>query len=104
MSDVFGPASLAAGQTLSSFTTFLPRLSEVRKAGRDDPDMVGDVRLGEVAASAISIGIGVIASSLSGSPIPMYASAFVAVILICVYESALKGDNLFSPRKAVVDA
>lgn len=99
MSDVFGPASLAAGQTLSTFSTFLPRLSEVRKASREDTDIIGDVRLGEVAACAISIGIGVIASSLSGSPIPMYAAAFIAVILIVVYESALKGDNILSPRR-----
>lgn len=104
MADVFGPASLAAGQTLSSFSQFLPRLSEVRKASRDDADMVGDVRLGEVAASAISIGIGVIASSLSGSPIPMYVCAFIAVILICVYESALRGNNVFSPKKVTIDA
>lgn len=101
MPDVFGPASLAAGQTLSTFTTFLPRLSEVRKAAADDPDMAGDVRLGEVAASAISIGIGVIASSLSGSPIPMYACAFIAVILIVVYESALNGNNILSPKVPV---
>lgn len=97
MSDVFGPASLAAGQALSSFSTFLPRLSEVRKASREDADMVGDVRLGEVAACAVSIGIGVIASSLSGSPIPMYACAFISVILIVVYETALNGNDIFSP-------
>lgn len=99
MNDVFGPAALAAGQTLSSFTTFLPRLSEVRKANADqDSGMVGDVRLGEVAACAIALGIGVIASSLSKSPIPMYAAAFMAVILICVYESALRGNSLFEPK------
>lgn len=97
MSDVFGPAALAAGQTLSSFTMFLPRLTEVRKASADDPGMVGDVRLGEIAACAIAMGIGVIASSLSRSPVPMYAAAFMAVILICVYESALRGQNLFEP-------
>lgn len=102
MSDVFGPAALAAGQSLSTFSTFLPRLSDVRKASRDDTDMVGDVRLGEVAACAVSIGIGVIASSLSGSPIPMYAAAFIAVILIVVYEAALNGTDLFSPSKPTV--
>lgn len=98
MSDVFGPAALAAGQALSSFTTFLPRLSEVRKADPGDPGMLGDVRLGEVAACAVSIGIGVIASSLSGSPIPMYAAAFIAIILIAVYETALNGTDIFSPK------
>lgn len=99
MSDVFGPAALAAGQTLSSFSTFLPRLSEVRKANAGaEPGMVGDVRLGEVAATAIALGVGVIASSLSRSPVPMYAAAFVALILIAVYEVALRGDSLFEPR------
>lgn len=102
MSDVFGPASLAAGQTLSGFITFLPRLSEVRKANASaEPSIVGDVRLGEVAASAIAIGVGVIASSLSGSPIPMYSAALVAVIVICVYEAALRGDRIMEPKGSV---
>jgi hypothetical protein len=103
MSDVFGPASLAAGQALSSFAVFLPRLTDVRKADPGDPGMHGDVRLGEVAACAVSIGIGVIASSLSGSPIPMYAAAFISVILIVVYEAALNGNDILSP-KGVTDA
>lgn len=102
MSDVFGPAALASGQALTSFATFLPRLSDVRKANAaTDTDMTADVRLGEVAATAITIGVGVIASSLSGSPVPMYAAAFVALILIVVYECALRGDNLFEPTKLV---
>lgn len=102
MSDVFGPASLAAGQTISGFLAFLPRLSDVRKANAGaEPDIVGDVRLGEVAASAMAIGVGVIASSLSGSPVPMYAAAFVAVILIAVYEIALRGDRVMEPKGTV---
>lgn len=97
--NALGPASLAAGQALSSFTTFLPRLSDVRKARSDDPGMIGDVRLGEIAASAVTLGIGVIASSLSGSNAPMIAAIIVAGILISVYEAALRGDDLFSPKE-----
>ena|ERR1700750_2845588 len=103
MAEVLGPATLAAGQTISSFATFLPRLTDVRKASPDDPGMIGDVRLGEIAASGIALGMGVITSSLTGSPVPMYAAVFVALILIAVYESALRGNNLFSP-KVVNDA
>ena len=98
MSDVLGPASLAAGQAISAFSTFLPRLSEVRKADPGDPGMIGDVRLGEVASTAIAMGVGIITSSLTGSPIPMYAAAFMAIILILTYESALRGNNVFSPK------
>jgi hypothetical protein len=101
MSDVFGPASVAAGQALSSFGMFLPRLSDIRKADPGDPGMIGDVRLGEVAAVAVSLGVGMVASSLSKSPVPIYAGAFVSLILVCVYESALRGNDLFTPK--VVD-
>lgn len=99
MSDVFGPAALAAGQTIAGFSTFLPRLSEVRKANAGaEPEIIGDVRLGEVAATAIALGVGAIASALSKSPVPMYAAAFIALVLIVVYETALRGDRLFEPR------
>lgn len=105
MSDVFGPTALVAGQTISGFASFLPRLSEVRKANAEtDTDMVGDVRLGEVAATAVSLGMGVIASSLTRSPIPMYAGAFVAIMLIIVYESALRGNDILSPKKGAPSA
>lgn len=105
MSDVFGPASLAAGQTMTGFLAFLPRLSEVRKANAGaEPEIVGDVRLGEVAASAVALGVGAIASSLSGSPIPLYAAALVALIVITVYEIALRGDRVMEPRGSVTRA
>lgn len=46
MSDMFGPASLSVGQTLSSFITFMPKLSDVRKTDANaNPEMVGDVSL-----------------------------------------------------------
>lgn len=99
MSDILGPATLAATQGFSAFSTFLPRLSDVRKANASaDPDIVGDVRLGEVAAFATAVGIGAIAASLTRSPIPVYSALFISVVLICVYESALRGENLFAPR------
>lgn len=99
MSDVFGPATLAATQGFSAFQTFLPRLSEVRKSDPvNDPDIIGDVRMGEVAAMATTLGIGAISSSLSRSPIPMYAALFICIVLICVYEAALRGDRPFTPK------
>lgn len=99
MSDVFGPAAMAVSQTVGSFSTFLPRLSEVRKAAPNDPDMAGDVRMGEVAAVAITLGVGAITSSLSKSPIPIYSALFVAIMLVVIYECALRGHRLFEPGK-----
>lgn len=101
MSDVLGPATLAATSGFNAFSTFLPRLSDVRKANAStDTDIVGDVRLGEVAAFATALGIGVIASSLSRSPIPVYAALFISIVLFCVYETALRGNSVMNPKEA----
>ena len=97
-----GAASIALGQTVGAFSMFLPRLSDVRKSTLDDADMVGDVRMGEVAASTLCIGIGAMVSSLSGSPYPAMVSVAMALLLICVYESALRGDKPMNPRVPVV--
>jgi len=98
--EVLGPATIAIGQSVGAFQFFLPRLSDVRKADVDtDPDMAGDVRLGEVAASALTLGIGIMVSSLSGSPYPAYVSVLMCFILICVYESALRSHKPLQPRK-----
>jgi hypothetical protein len=87
-------ATLSLTQTVTSFTGFLPRLSEVRKAGKDDRAMRGDVRLGEIAAFAVSMGIATTMSALTDSPIPVYAAMFTAVLLIIVFETALRGEGL----------
>ena len=89
-----GGATLALSQTVGSFTAFLPRISDVRKAGADDKAMRGDVRLGEIAATAVSVGIAMTMSALTDSPIPVYAAVFTATILICVFETALRGERL----------
>lgn len=97
-----GAASIALGQSVGAFQFFLPRLSDVRKSTMDDADMVGDVRMGELAAGAVCIGIGAMVSSLSGSPYPAMVSVGMALLLVCVYEAALRGDRPMNPRVAVV--
>lgn len=98
---MLGPATLAAGQTITAFSTFLPRLSDVRKAEPNDRSMVGDVRMGEFAAIGIALGMGSITASLTKSAVPMYAAGFMIAILLFTYESALRGNDPFSPK--VVD-
>ena len=101
--EALGPATLALTQTVGAFSFFLPRLSDVRKADLvHNPDMVGDVRMGEVAAAALCLGIGAIVSSMSGSSAPVTVSLVMTLILICVYESALRGNKPFNPQAPVV--
>lgn len=96
--DAIGPATLAITQTVGAFSFFLPRLSDVRRAStKDNPDMVGDVRMGEVAAAALCLGTGAIVSSMTGSPYPAIVSLVMFLILWCVYEGALRGDKPFNP-------
>lgn len=80
----------AATTSIGAFYQMLPPISEVRKRSIGEPEFAADVRMGELMASAITIGMGGIASSLSGSPIPALVSVFVAVGLVTMYESTLR--------------
>ncbi|SRR6266540_3566398 len=102
MSDLLGPAMLAFSNGFNAFTQFLPRLGDVRKADPDDSAMAGDVRMGEVAAVAMTLSVGVIASSLTKSSVPAYTAIAVSLVLVCVYEAALRGDRPFERRLATV--
>lgn len=94
-----GAATIALGQTVGAFQFFLPRLSDVRKSTMDDVDMVGDVRMGELAAGALCIGIGAMVSSLSGSPYPAIVSVATAGVLCLLYENALRRDRPMNPKQ-----
>lgn len=87
-------AVTALGQTIAVFPVFLPRLGEVRKTSGQDPDMRGDVRLGEFAAAGISLTVGFTLSQLSGSPTPIITAAIMAGVIIAVYEMALNGERI----------
>lgn len=98
-SNAIGPATLAMTQTVGLFQFFLPKLSDVRKAdAATDVGMVGDVRMGEVGASTLCLGIGAMVSSLSGSSVPLVVSILTALILICLYETTLKADRPMEPK------
>jgi hypothetical protein len=102
-SDAIGPATLALTQSIGAFQFFLPRLADVRRAStKDNPDIVGDVRMGEVAAGALCLGVGAIVSSMTGSPYPAMVSLVMMLVLVCVYEAALRGDMPFNPVQPVV--
>lgn len=92
--DVIGPSLLAVGQGVTSFTNFLPNFLDVRRASaRDNPSFVKDVRTGELAAVVVTVGIGVIASSLTESPVPAYTSIVMSIILVGLYESVLRTED-----------
>ncbi len=86
-----GPATLSITQTVGAFATFLPRFSEIRQATpEENPDIAADVRMGEVAACTTAIGVAVIVSSLTGSPLPTYTAVAMCGILVALYEQTLR--------------
>lgn len=99
MPDITGTALLSVTQGISAFGAFLPKISEVRRADPvNNPDVAADIRMGEVAAATLTLGIGVIASSLTGSAVPVYTALLMATILVCLYESTLRAHRPFESK------
>lgn len=101
--EMYGPAMLGVTQGITAFTTLIPSLSDIRKADPTDLSFAADVRMGEVAAVTLTVGIGMISSSLTGSPIPAGTAVLMCFILLCVYEGALRGDRPFEVKTSLPD-
>lgn len=92
---LIGPATLAMTQSLSLFQGFLPKFEDIRKHPYGaSPGFETDVRMGEVAATILTLGIGTIATGLTGSKVPVLVSLVSAVGLIVLYESALHANSV----------
>ena len=83
-------ATVAISTSMGAFYQMLPDISEVRKRSANDPDFAADVRVGEVAAASIALGIGAITSALAESSVPILVSVVVAGGLIVLYETTLR--------------
>lgn len=83
-----GPATVAISQSVVAFTAFLPNFTEVGRANKEE--IQGEVRLGEIAAVAVAGGIGVLLSWLTGSNVPLIISLAVSLLLVTMYETALR--------------
>lgn len=84
-----GAASLAIGQSIGVYQFFMPPLSAVREADKEDMTMRQNVLMGQLAAAAVAISIGVMLSALTGSKIPLFTSLFVALVIAVMYQIAL---------------
>jgi hypothetical protein len=97
---IIGPSLQAATTAFSAFNTFLPDLSKIREGNSElDHSLVANVRMGEVAAAGVVLGIGAITSALTGDPTPTLIAAVAVVALIFLYEATLRAERPF--EKAV---
>lgn len=79
---------LAVTSSVGLYTSLLPSLSDVRKAN-NDPTVTNDVRMGEIAAGSLAVSIGLLASTMTGSPAPAMVAVVCAVGITLMYESIL---------------
>lgn len=88
---IIGPATMSLTQSLSLFQGFLPKFTDIRRENPvSNPEFARDVRMGEMAAALLTIGIGATMSALTGSPVPSVIALFTVIGLITLYESALR--------------
>lgn len=92
--NLIGPTTLAISQAVGAFNTFLPSISEIRKNDPvANPEFAADVRVGEVAAVTITLGVGAIVSSLTGSSAPTVVALVACLGLIVLYETTLRAER-----------
>lgn len=87
--EIIGPATLSVTQAVGSFFAFLPPLRDIRQGNVTD-EIAKDVRTGEVAATVVALGVGMVITAITGSPTPVFVAALIAVILIATYELVLR--------------
>jgi hypothetical protein len=80
-------SGIVVGQTITAYQFFLPPLREVRRG--TDRGMVQDVYMGQLAAGAVSIGVGSMLAVLTDSRTPVYIAVFIALIIAGMYHYAL---------------
>lgn len=87
-----GLTLLSATQGFVVFNQFLPKISEVRQASPEtNKTLEHDVRMGEIAGTALTLGVGGIISSLTKSNAPVLVAGLVALGYIALYEITLRG-------------
>jgi len=96
-SNNYGPVLLGLGQ-YAVFTSFLPKITEVRNTTPGDSAAVADLRLGETMACGVSLVIGAAASAMTGNPLAFITSFLVCAVMVAVYEYTLY-NSPFGPTK-----
>ena len=93
--EAIGPTTLAITIGIGTFKDFLPPISDVRaKSATADPGFASDVRMGEVAAMAMLVGVGAIASYIAGDKHPLIIALVTGSFLVCMYESILRSNPM----------
>jgi hypothetical protein len=94
-----GVVLLVAAEAPQAYSAFLPSIMTIRTFV-GDPGAVADIREGELIGSAFVLLIGAAGSHLVGNSYPMIVAVFTAVIMVAIYEYALRGRRGNTDMKA----
>lgn len=81
--------AFAALEGAHFYSSFLPSLMTIRKFAKDE-EALQAIRQGEAIATALTVAVGWVLSSLTESRLPIYMALAVAVMMLSVYEYGLK--------------
>lgn len=82
-------STVSIGQTVYAYSFFLPKISEVRRAEPTDTYMRSDVLIGQIAAGSVSMAVGTLLSWMTGNPLPVYTTLFIAIVIAVIYQYAM---------------
>lgn len=87
-----GLAAMSMTQGVAMFFSIMPRYTEVQEADSQS-SKAKLVRHAELAATAATLGVGILLSAMSGDAMPIRIAAVVAFGFVLLYEIALRSDN-----------
>jgi len=76
-----------------AFSAFLPSIFTIRAFAAGNPGAQRAIRDGEILGTAFALGLGAGVSALIGSKLPITFSAVTALVMVSVYEYALRTAN-----------
>jgi hypothetical protein len=86
--DIASATLMGITTSVGLYTAFLPKITEIRNTSPVSSE-ADAIRLGELAAGALTIGVGLTASSMTRSPYPFVLSIVAALAMVCMYETVL---------------
>lgn len=82
-------SAFAAVESAHAYSAFLPSIFTIRHFGHE-PGTAKAIRDGELMGTLFALGLGAVISALIRSQMPVIFSAVTSVVMVSVYEYALK--------------
>jgi hypothetical protein len=86
-------SAFVAVEGAHAFSAFLPSIFTIRAFASRNPGAAKAIRDGEIIGTAFAVGLGAVVSALIGSKLPVTFSIVTSMVMVSVYEYALRTAN-----------